>query len=195
MSSNNVRKTLCAKKVMTRNAAKTYIAKNHRNNRNASGNARTAYEHVTAAWKDRDFDWAALRCNSPAAAAPAAPVAAPPVPSAPTNLVPRANVPPVPRMNVVVPAVNGKYASAQNVLRNSFLTAASSRLSNSQIRVDLGIKIKKPHHPLVNTYYSERTDRSEKPYNFLTRRSNLWRGKGPANFPKAGGRRRTRRSA
>lgn len=76
---------------------------------------------------------------------------------------------------------NVPYNTAFNVLRNSFITKRNSG-SNNTLRRSFNVLQKGYRHPLISTYAKERTGRTETPYNFLTRRTNLWQGKRHSNF-------------
>lgn len=77
---------------------------------------------------------------------------------------------------------NGKYKNIYNVLRNGFLTKAEAARNNATLKLTTNILKKGKRHPLVKAWVRNRTSRNERPYNFLTRRSNLWRNKKHSNF-------------
>lgn len=77
---------------------------------------------------------------------------------------------------------NNNYTSELNVLRNRFLTKKTSEQNNSVVKLSSNILQKGKRHPIVKKWMTERKNRNEKPYNFLTRRNNLWRGKKRSNF-------------
>ena len=76
---------------------------------------------------------------------------------------------------------NEPYKNSYNVLRNSFLTKKEAARNNATIKLSSNILTRGKRHPLVKSWMS-RINKKEKPYNFLTRRNNLWRDKKHSNF-------------
>ena len=74
------------------------------------------------------------------------------------------------------------YKTPYNVLKDNFLTKNASKRNNSSLKISTNILTRGKRHPLVKNWIKKRTSKNERPYNFLTRKNNLWIGKRHSDF-------------
>jgi len=74
------------------------------------------------------------------------------------------------------------YTTPYNILKDNFLTKNASKRNNTTVKMSTNILTRGKRHPLVKTWIKERLNKNERPYNFLTRKQNVWSYKRHSNF-------------